>query len=191
MKKLARSWTLISFDKRFINIYRKSASTIKQTTKWALWSLNWISHSLSDFPHLARDSLDPVKNSPGGSIIVRRTFFFDILDAFPSKPFEDPSGFWSQHISWMDSTQDLLCCQKFGLSSQSLEVVSVNKMYMGWHALSYKGRFHEENFCSFGFCPNYLSPPFPPIWSTCTTFFRRQNSRFESQFRTKSTIYTI
>ena len=34
------------------------------------------------------------------------------------------------------------------------------------------------------------SPP-PPIWTTCTTFFRRQNSRFESQFRTKNTMYTL
>ena len=50
-------------------------------------------HPLSDSHHLARDSLDPVKNSPGGSIIVRRTFFFDILHAFPTKPFEDPSLF--------------------------------------------------------------------------------------------------
>ena len=31
----------------------------------------------------------------------------------------------------------------------------------------------------------------PPIWTTCTTFFRQRNSRFESQFRTKNTIYTI
>ena len=30
-----------------------------------------------------------------------------------------------------------------------------------------------------------------PIWTTCTTFLRRRNSRFERQFRTKSTICTI
>ena len=39
----------------------------------------------------------------------------------------------------------------------------------------------KTNYCSCGLCPNYL----PLIWTTCTTFFRRQNSRFESQFRTK------
>ena len=102
-------------------------------------------HPLSDSHHLARDSLEPVKNSPGGSIIVRRTFFFDILHAFPTKPFEDPSFFWSQHISWVDSSQRLLCCLKIGLSSQSLEVASVNKMYICWHALSYNLTWPEAN----------------------------------------------
>jgi len=32
---------------------------------------------------------------------------------------------------------------------------------------------------------------FPPIWTACTTFFQRRYSRFESQIRTKNTIYTI
>ena len=49
----------------------------------------------------------------------------------------------------------------------------------------------RKNCCSFGFCPYYLPPPLPPIWTTCTTFFRRRNSRFESQFRTRNTTYTI
>ena len=35
------------------------------------------------------------------------------------------------------------------------------------------------------------SPPLPPIWTTCTFFFLRRNSRFESQFRTKNTIFTL
>ena len=44
-------------------------------------------------------------------------------------------------------------------------------------------------FC-FRFCPNYLHPPpLPQIWTTCTTIFRRWNSRFESQIRTQNTIY--
>ena len=33
--------------------------------------------------------------------------------------------------------------------------------------------------------------PLPPVQATCTTFFRRRNSRLESQFRTKITIYTM
>ena len=33
--------------------------------------------------------------------------------------------------------------------------------------------------------------PLPPIWTTCTTFFWRRNSRFEGQLRTKYTIYTL
>ena len=28
---------------------------------------------------------------------------------------------------------------------------------------------------SFGHCPNYLSPPLPPIWATCTTFLDIKN----------------
>ena len=45
---------------------------------------------------------------------------------------------------------------------------------------------------SFGHCPNYLNPPpITPIRATWSSFFGRQNSRFESQFRTKNTIYTI
>ena len=33
---------------------------------------------------------------------------------------------------------------------------------------------------------SHSPPPLPPIWTTCTTFFRRQNSRFE--VRTRNTI---
>ena len=40
---------------------------------------------------------------------------------------------------------------------------------------------------SLGHCPNYLTP----IWATWSFFFGSQNSRFESQFGTKNTIYTI
>ena len=28
----------------------------------------------------------------------------------------------------------------------------------------------KKSRCSFGFCPNYLDPPLPLIWTTCTTF---------------------
>ena len=47
---------------------------------------------------------------------------------------------------------------------------------------------------SFGHCPNYLNPPplpMTPIRATWSSFFGSRNSRFESQFRTKNTIYTI
>ena len=30
--------------------------------------------------------------------------------------------------------------------------------------------FTIKSCCSFGFCPNYTPPPFPPIWTTCTAF---------------------
>ena len=45
---------------------------------------------------------------------------------------------------------------------------------------------------SFGHCPNHLDPPpMTPIRATWSSFFGSRNSRFESQFRTKNTIYTI
>ena len=53
---------------------------------------------------------------------------------------------------------------------------------------SSQGRTPEKSSCSFGFCPNY---PLPLIWTTCTNFFRRRNSRFKSQLRTKNTMHTI
>ena len=48
-----------------------------------------------------------------------------------------------------------------------------------------RGVFLRKRMRSFGFCPNYLLPPLNPIWTTCTTFFWRRNSRFESQLRTQ------
>ena len=50
-----------------------------------------------------------------------------------------------------------------------------------------------RKYCfSFGFCPNYLPPPPPPPnLDNLYNFFRRQNSRFESQFRTRNTIYVV
>ena len=47
-----------------------------------------------------------------------------------------------------------------------------------------KGRFHEEKLLFFWI----LSKLHPP---NLDNFFWRQNSRFENQFRTKDTIYTI
>ena len=55
-----------------------------------------------------------------------------------------------------------------------------------------KGRGQPKKTFSFGHCPNYLDPPtMTPIRATLSSFFRSQNSRFESQFKTKNTIYTI
>ena len=50
--------------------------------------------------------------------------------------------------------------------------------------------FLRKRMHSFWHCPNYL-PPFPPIRKTCTIFFRRRNSIFESKFRTKNNLCTI
>ena len=49
----------------------------------------------------------------------------------------------------------------------------------------------EKKTFSFGHCPNYLTPPMTPIRATWSSFFGSRNSRFESQFRTKNTIYTV
>ena len=65
-----------------------------------------------------------------------------------------------------------------------------NVFFLGSLALR-EGLNGKKNF-SFGHCPNHLTPPpLTPIRATCSFFFGSQNSRFESQFRTKNTIYTI
>ena len=51
--------------------------------------------------------------------------------------------------------------------------------------------FNEKKTFSFGHCPNHLNPPPDPNAGNLVLFFGSQNSRFESQFRTKNTIYTI
>ena len=59
-----------------------------------------------------------------------------------------------------------------------------------WDTLG-KASMKKKTF-SFGHCPNYLiPPPMTPTRATWSSFFGSQNSRFESQFRTKNTIYTI
>ena len=66
----------------------------------------------------------------------------------------------------------------------------------GWGRFSQQeGQLREEIHCktfSFGHCPNYLNPPpHDPNSGNLVLFFGSRNSRFESQFRTKNTIYTI
>ena len=48
--------------------------------------------------YLARDSFDPVKNSPGGSMIVKSTFFRDIFQLH-TKPFEQDKYFLIKVLS--------------------------------------------------------------------------------------------
>ena len=58
------------------------------------------------------------------------------------------------------------------------------------HSAIISDSFPEKSSCYFGFCPNYLDPlPLTPIWTTCTTFSQRRNSRFEIQFKTKNTRF--
>ena len=40
---------------------------------------------------------------------------------------------------------------------------------------TFRGDFPKKSCCSFGFCPNYLLLPLPPIWTTCTTFLNAKN----------------
>ena len=54
-----------------------------------------------------------------------------------------------------------------------------------------QGRSHEKKAAALLDFVKITPPPPPPILITCTTFFRRQNSKFESQFRTRNTIYTL
>ena len=48
----------------------------------------------------------------------------------------------------------------------------------------------EKTAVLLEFVQIFLSPPPPPNVDNLYNFFRRQNSRFESQFRTKNTVYT-
>ena len=51
---------------------------------------------------------------------------------------------------------------------------------------------NEKKTFSFEHCPNHLThTPWPHFGQLGPFFFGSQNSRFESQFRTKTTIYTI
>ena len=47
-------------------------------------------------------------------------------------------------------------------------------LYQGF-GVSLRDVLLSKNCCSFGFCPNYLSPSFHPIWSTCTIFLNAKN----------------
>ena len=57
----------------------------------------------------------------------------------------------------------------------------------------YKGRHQLKKNVFFRALPELPNPPPPmtPIRATWSSFFGSRNSRFESQFRTKNTIYTI
>ena len=57
----------------------------------------------------------------------------------------------------------------------------------------FKGRDPLKKNVFFWALPEFPKPPPPitPIRATWPSFFGSQNSRFESQFRTKTTIYTI
>ena len=80
-------------------------------------------------------------------------------------------------------------------------VRDVRKIARNWQESSQGGRecvvtvregVNWKKTFSFGHCPNYLTPPpMTPIWATWSSFFGSRNWRFESQFRTKNTIYTI
>ena len=61
-----------------------------------------------------------------------------------------------------------------------------------WIGLN-KGRRQWKKNVFFRVLPDLPNPPAPmtPIRATWSSFFGSRNSRFESQFRTKNTIYTI
>ena len=49
----------------------------------------------------------------------------------------------------------------------------------------------KKSCCSFGFFSKLPPPPPCANLNNLYNFFQRQNSRFESQFRTKNALYTI
>ena len=73
-------------------------------------------------------------------------------------------------------------------------VKSVCKLVSGIQlvVISLREGLNGKKRFSFGHCPNHLNPPpMTRIRATWSSFFGSRNSRFESQFRTKNTIYTI
>ena len=74
-----------------------------------------------------------------------------------------------------------------GKSSSSMTEVMANAI----HAI--KGRHQLKKNVFFRALPELPKPPPPmtPIRATWSSFFGSRNSRFESQFKTKNTIYTI
>ena len=122
--------------------------------------------------YLARDSFDPVKNSPGGSMIVRSTFFRDIFELH-TKPFEPCKYFLFMVLSW--SSNYMLC-------SHSDPLISC----------------HCFHFLSFGFYDwkaSSINFKFLHIMHTSAclpkTFSKRSNLNFSPRDLSQQGRYTI
>ena len=74
-----------------------------------------------------------------------------------------PSGRtrWTWH-SRCENHFNLVTVEKY--SDQMVEICNQHKGKPSWKRKTF----------SFGHCPNYLSPPLPPIRASCTTFFGRK-----------------
>ena len=62
-----------------------------------------------------------------------------------------------------------------------MEVAARYKLLTLLFTVNTEGRFPEKKTA--------VLLDFVEIWTTCTNFFRRRNSRFESKLRTKNTMY--
>ena len=74
--------------------------------------------------------------------------------------------------------------------NRSLSLKSTEEISFVWSAKisfeflsSVREHLTGKKLISFGHCPNYLSPPLPPIRASCTTFFGRQKPRFTVYYR--------
>ena len=100
-------------------------------------------------------------------------------------------SFEAFHISFFVSSFALPVVYSSLLSLK--RIIIINVIQIGFtiiHWVSVRDGLTRKNCYSFGFCPNYLSPP-PPNLDNLYNFFRPQNSWFESHFRTKILYYTI
>ena len=124
--------------------------------------------------------------------------FLSFLPRLPIRDWVPGSWGWSNPIQWYWS----LWCQRLQWMCVALWRTGRLRTLELWFKVRFdlaesenhiyacfREDIHWKKTFSFGHCPNYLTPPpWPPTWSS---FFGTRNSRFESQFRTKNTIYTI
>ena len=81
---------------------------------------------------------------------------------------------------------------KNGLSKLNVQLSFYSMFQCSVWILSTKGRHQLKKNVFFRALPELPNPPpMTPIRATWSSFFGSRNSRFESQFRTKNTIYAI
>ena len=115
---------------------------------------------------------------------------FKALDNIVAAIYSGPC-FWASHPHPLTSIYDQWPMTKNKSILKYIDEVMNGKKSTSYIGLPLWGGFPRKKLLFFWILSK-LPPPLPaPIWTTCTTFFRSRNLRFESQFRTKNTIYTF
>ena len=145
---------------------------------YAICKINWADFSFRTESH--KQGLPEVASA---TVIVRRlTQTFNSLDL---QSVQQPNNLWMKcrlYSVWPKNIFFLfrLC----SASNWEKPIVII------WQRLTdhIKERYHEKQAAVL---LDFVQITLPLILTTCTTFFRRQNSRFESMFRTRNTISVI